>query len=217
MEKDAVPWRRMRRVVLEPSSSERAVFKFHFGETFPSGDNETLVNGKIHLGVFPHNVFFGGERIALDVAGETHFALNVADANDADVTDVGRSGRSAGKSSDKEECEEADRIRCETKSAEKHGHPLPGTLLFLRRIRHTGRCTGQRPTWSSYILCDGKAHVKGRGWLGMRFDTDETKRKLSWPVGLTAVGWKASFKLRWVVKNPRVVRINLLCSCCCPN
>src|ERR1700722_5733135 len=95
--------------------------------------------------------------------------------------------------------------------------PPTGDTAVYETIRHTGRCTGQRPTWSSYILCDGKARVKRRGCLGMRFDTDETKRKLSWSVGLTPVGWKASFKLGWVVKNPRVVRVCLQCSCCCPN
>ncbi len=87
---------------------ERAVFKFDFGAAVAGGDDEALANGEIELGVLPHNVFFAGERVAFDVAGETHFALDIADANNSDVTDVGRSGRSAGKSSDKEECEKTD-------------------------------------------------------------------------------------------------------------
>jgi len=81
---------------------ERAVFEFNFGEAVFGGDDEALANREIELGVLPRDVLGAGKRVAFDVAGETHVSLDVADANNSDMTGVGRSGRSAGESEEAE-------------------------------------------------------------------------------------------------------------------
>jgi hypothetical protein len=84
-----------------------------------------MTNREIQFGILPRDVLVAGERVAFDVAGETHVALDVADANDSDVTDVGGSERSGGKKCEETESESADGKGCETKRTGQHdGHPL---------------------------------------------------------------------------------------------
>src|SRR5262249_41384423 len=99
---------------------ERAVFKFDLGAAIFGGYDEALPDGQVEIGILPRDVLVAGERVAFDVTGKTHVSLNIADANNSDMTDVGGSGRGAGKNSEEEQCESADGNRSESNRTGQH-------------------------------------------------------------------------------------------------
>lgn len=62
-----------------------SIFKFHFGTAFVGGEDVTLADGEIRLGLFPNRLCIG-ERVAMGFTSETHIPLDHTDADDSGVT-----------------------------------------------------------------------------------------------------------------------------------